>query len=104
MVYGVAIQTLGRTGGNGITMVIVGASEPAIAEVRASRFARARFGCEVLADHAVPCPGFAPTAEPDDPDEHYFAERSDDAGAASRTRHLAGRATESRPGTQPPSR
>lgn len=61
MVYGVTIQTLDRCDGNGITMVFVEATDPLTAESRARCIARRRYECEVLADHPVECPGFAPT-------------------------------------------
>ena len=63
MVYGVTIQTLDRRDGNGITMVFVDAANPATARYDACRIARHRFGCEVVADHPVECPGFVPTVE-----------------------------------------
>ncbi len=62
MVYGVTIQTLDRPDGNGITMVFVEACDPLTAETQARRVARRRYGCEVLVDDPVPCPGFAPTS------------------------------------------
>jgi hypothetical protein len=61
MVYGVTIQTLGRTDGDGITMVFIEATEPAVARAQALRIGQDRYQCVVLADHPVPCPGFAPT-------------------------------------------
>jgi hypothetical protein len=61
MIYGVTIQTLGRPEGNGITMLFIEANDPAAAEVRARRVAERRFGCDVLVDHPVDCPGFAPS-------------------------------------------
>ncbi|MGZ4688647.1 MAG: hypothetical protein ACXVJW_14190 [Acidimicrobiia bacterium] len=63
MVYGVTVQTLGRAAGNGMTMVFVEATDPLTAEARARRIAQGRYGCEVLADHPVPCPGFSPTPD-----------------------------------------
>ena len=61
MVYGVTVQTLNRSGGNGITMLFVEATDPLAAEAQVSRIAQHRFDCDVLVDHPVPCPGFAPT-------------------------------------------
>jgi hypothetical protein len=61
VVYGVTIQTLDRPGGNGITMVFVDAADPDSARARARHLAQTRYGCEVVADHPVPCPGFEPT-------------------------------------------
>jgi hypothetical protein len=63
MVYGVAIHTLDRPEGNGVTMVFLEAPDPVAAESRARRIGRDRYRCEVLADHAVPCPGFTPSRE-----------------------------------------
>ena len=54
MTYGVTIQTLDREEGNGITMVLVEASDAFAAEAQARRIAEARYGCTVLVDHAVP--------------------------------------------------
>jgi len=54
MTYGVTIQTLDRVEGNGITMVLVEASDAFAAEIQARRIAEDRFGCTVLVDHAVP--------------------------------------------------
>ena len=54
MTYGVTIQTLDRAEGNGITMVVVEASDAFAAELQARRIAEDRFHCTVLADHAVP--------------------------------------------------
>jgi hypothetical protein len=54
MTYGVTIQTLDRDGGNGITMVLVEATDAAAAEAEARRIAEARYGCTVHVDHAVP--------------------------------------------------
>ena len=67
MVYGVTIQTLDRCEGNGMTMLFLEAADSLAAEARAQRIAQARFHCEVLVDHSVPCPGFSPspgTGEP----------------------------------------
>jgi hypothetical protein len=61
MTYGVALRTLDRPGGNGVTMVFVAASDPISAEHAARRIGEARLGCTVIADHAVPCPNFEPT-------------------------------------------
>ena len=63
MTYGVTVQTLDRNGGNGLTMLLVDAPTEAAAETAACRIAEARFGCTVLVDHAVPCPGFAASAQ-----------------------------------------
>ena len=60
-VYGVTIQTLDRREGNGITMLFVEAPDPPAAEARARSLAQRRFHCDVLVDHPVPCPGFAPS-------------------------------------------
>ena len=54
MTYGVTVQTLDRTEGNGITVVFVDADDALAAEREASRIAERRFGCSVLVDHAVP--------------------------------------------------
>lgn len=54
MTYGVTVQTLDRTEGNGITVVFVDADDALAAEHEASRIAERRFGCAVLVDHAVP--------------------------------------------------
>jgi hypothetical protein len=54
MTYGVTIQTLDRVEGNGITMVLVDAADPATAETQARRIAEDRYHCTVLVDHAVP--------------------------------------------------
>ncbi len=54
MTYGVTIQTLDRPDGNGITMVLVDATDPARAEAEARKIAEARYHCTVLVDHAVP--------------------------------------------------
>ena len=59
MTYGVTIQTLDREEGNGITMVLVEASDAFAAEVEARRIAEDRFRCTVLVDHAVPWSGTA---------------------------------------------
>jgi len=63
MVYGVTIQTLDRRDGNGITMVFVDAADAATARYLASRTARQRFACEVVADQPVECPGFRPSVD-----------------------------------------
>jgi hypothetical protein len=63
MVYGVTIQTLDRLDGNGITMIFVEASDAGSARHLAGRAARERFGCEVVADHPVECPGFSPSPD-----------------------------------------
>ena len=68
MVYGVTIQTLNRLAGNGITMLFVEANDPVSAELRARRIAQARFECDVIVDHPLPCPGFAPTPDTEEPD------------------------------------
>jgi hypothetical protein len=60
--YGVTVQTLDRTEGNGMTMLLVEALDPSMAEHRARQIAELRFHCTVLVDHAVPCPGFMPSA------------------------------------------
>jgi hypothetical protein len=51
--YGVTVQTLDRTEGNGITVVFVDADNELAAEREASKIAERRFGCSVLVDHAV---------------------------------------------------
>jgi len=56
VIYGVAVQTLDRAEGNGVTMVMVEADDPVAAEVIARRIAEERFACIVLADQAVPWP------------------------------------------------
>jgi hypothetical protein len=61
--YGVTVQTLDRSEGNGMTMLLVEAASPWAAEARARQIAEQRFGCTVLVDHAVPCPGFVPSAQ-----------------------------------------
>jgi hypothetical protein len=53
MRYGVAVQTLDRAEGNGITVVFVVADDPLAAEHEAHRIAEQRYGCSVLVDHAV---------------------------------------------------
>ena len=62
MTYGVALRTLDRAAGNGVTMLFVAAPDPITAERRARRLGEERLGCVVMADHAVPCPNFEPTA------------------------------------------
>jgi hypothetical protein len=57
------VQTLDRDGGNGLTMLLVDASTAGDAESAARRIAERKFGCTVLVDHAVPCPGFVPSAQ-----------------------------------------
>ena len=54
MTYGVTIQTLDRSEGNGITMVLVDAADPLAAEAEARKIAERRYHCTVLVDHAVP--------------------------------------------------
>ena len=54
MTYGVTIQTLDRCEGNGITMVLVDATDPLSAETEARHIAERRYHCTVLVDHAVP--------------------------------------------------
>ncbi len=61
--YGVTVQTLDRIGGNGMTMLLVDAVNPYAAEHRARQIAEEKFHCTVLVDHAVPCPGFRPSAQ-----------------------------------------
>jgi hypothetical protein len=61
--YGVTVQTLDRLEGNGVTMLLVDALNPGMAELRAREIAELRFHCTVLVDHAVPCPGFVPSAQ-----------------------------------------
>jgi hypothetical protein len=61
--YGVTVQTLDRLEGNGVTMLLVDALNPGMAEHRAREIAELRFHCTVLVDHAVPCPGFVPSAQ-----------------------------------------
>jgi hypothetical protein len=51
--YGVAVQTLDRTEGNGMTVVFVEAEDALTAERDARRIAERRFGCSVLVEHAV---------------------------------------------------
>lgn len=51
--YGVTVQTLDRTEGNGITVVFVDADDALDAEREARTIAEQRFGCKVLVDHAV---------------------------------------------------
>ena len=54
MTYGVTVQTLDRSEGNGITVVFVDADDELAAEQAARRIAEQRYGCSVLVDHAVP--------------------------------------------------
>lgn len=54
MTYGVTVQTLDRTEGNGITVVFVDSDDALEAERVARRIAEERFGCRVVVDHAVP--------------------------------------------------
>ena len=54
MTYGVTIQTLDRAEGNGITMVLVDATDAFAAEAEARSIAEDRYDCTVLVDHAVP--------------------------------------------------
>ena len=54
MTYGVTVQTLDRSEGNGITMVLVDAADPLAAEAQARQIAERRYHCTVLVDHAVP--------------------------------------------------
>jgi len=54
MTYGVTVQTLDRTEGNGMTVVFVDTDDALSAELEARRIAEHRFGCSVLVDHAVP--------------------------------------------------
>jgi hypothetical protein len=61
--YGVTVQTLDRSEGNGMTMLLVEATNAWAAEHRAREIAEHRFRCTVLVDHAVPCPGFVPSAQ-----------------------------------------
>jgi hypothetical protein len=61
MTYGVALQTLDRVDGNGVTMIFVSADDPVSAEVKARRIAEHRLGCLVMVHHAVPCPEFEPS-------------------------------------------
>ena len=63
MTYGVTVQTLDRIEGNGMTMLLVEAMNPWAAEHRAREIAERQFRCLVLVDHAVPCPGFEPSAQ-----------------------------------------
>lgn len=51
--YGVAVQTLDRAEGNGMTVVFVDAEDALEAELEARRIAERRFGCSVLVEHAV---------------------------------------------------
>ena len=53
MTYGVTVQTLDRSEGNGITIVLVDAADALAAEGEARRIAEDRFHCTVLVDHAV---------------------------------------------------
>jgi hypothetical protein len=61
--YGVTVQTLDRSEGNGLTMLLVDAIDPFMAEHQARQIAELKFHCTVLVDHAVPCPGFVPSAQ-----------------------------------------
>jgi hypothetical protein len=61
--YGVTVRTLDRREGNGMTMLLVEASNPSAAEHNARAIAERRFHCTVLVDHAIPCPGFEPSAQ-----------------------------------------
>jgi hypothetical protein len=61
--YGVTVQTLDRREGNGVTMLLVDALDPRMAELHARQIAELKFHCTVLVDHAVPCPGFVPSAQ-----------------------------------------
>ncbi len=63
MTYGVTVRTLDRSEGNGMTMLLVEASNATAAEHNARAIAEHRFHCTVLVDHAVPCPGFEPSAQ-----------------------------------------
>lgn len=63
MTYGVTVQTLDRRGGNGLTMLLVEAPTATAAETCARQIAERKFGCTVIVDHAVPCPGFTPSAQ-----------------------------------------
>jgi hypothetical protein len=63
--YGVAVKTLDRPSGNGVTVVFVDAEDPLTAEREARRIAERRFGCSVLVEHAVLWP--AATPEPTEP-------------------------------------
>jgi hypothetical protein len=63
MTYGVTVQTLDRSEGNGVTMLLVEAGDAWAAELRARQIAELQFRCTVLVDHAVPCPGFVPSAQ-----------------------------------------
>jgi hypothetical protein len=54
MTYGVTVQTLDRADGNGITMVLVDATDPGAAETEARKIAELLYHCTVLVDHAVP--------------------------------------------------
>ncbi len=56
MAYGVTIQTLGRPGRDCITVVFVGASDPATARDQARRIAEQRYGCAVLTGTVCPVP------------------------------------------------
>ena len=51
--YGVTVQTLDRTEGNGVTVVFVDADDELTAEREAGKIAEQRFGCSVLVNHAV---------------------------------------------------
>jgi hypothetical protein len=51
--YGVTVQTLDRSEGNGITVVFVDADDALSAEQEATRIAERQFGCCVLAGHAI---------------------------------------------------
>jgi hypothetical protein len=53
MTYGVTVQTLDRSEGNGITMVLVDAADALTAESQARQIAECRYHCTVLVDHAV---------------------------------------------------
>lgn len=63
MTYGVTVQTLDRSEGNGMTMLLVEAATALAAERNARLIAESRFHCTVLVDHAVPCPDFMPSAQ-----------------------------------------
>ena len=63
MTYGVTVQTLDRSEGNSMTMLLVEAATALAAEHNARQIAESRFHCTVLVDHAVPCPGFVPSAQ-----------------------------------------
>ena len=51
--YGVAVKTLDRPEGNGVTVVFVDAEDALTADREARWIAERRYGCSVLVEHAV---------------------------------------------------